>query len=189
MKLLGKKDLRRLYINKRESLPQEEREALSKRIVENILRLEEIRRARRVLLFCPIRGEPDITCLFSWVLREGKELVLPKVEGEGLRLIRVEQDTGLSPGAFCIPEPSHGEAMSPEEVDFSLVPGVLFDKKGYRIGYGKGYYDRLLDKLGGLKVGVCYQFQVLEELPRDSWDKPVDLVVTEEKIYEGGKER
>jgi len=69
------------------------------------------------------------------------------------------------------------------------VPGVLFDKVGYRIGYGKGYYDRLLTKLGGIKVGVCYQFQVVEELPRDSWDKPVDLVVTEEKIYEGGNER
>ncbi|MDM7267435.1 MAG: 5-formyltetrahydrofolate cyclo-ligase [Aquificaceae bacterium] len=189
MKLLTKKDLRKQYIEERERLPKEEREKLSSKIVSKILNLPSIKKAKNILLFCPHRGEPDITPLFSWVFKEGKTLVLPKVEGEHLKLIRIKEDTNLSPGAFCILEPRDGEEVKPEEIDFSLIPGVLFDKRGYRIGYGKGYYDRILAKLGGIKVGVCYQFQVLEELPRDSWDKPVDLVVTEEKIYEGGKER
>ncbi|MEJ7556308.1 MAG: 5-formyltetrahydrofolate cyclo-ligase, partial [Aquificaceae bacterium] len=102
--------------------------------------------------------------------------------------IRLEDTTSLSPGAFCILEPSKGKEVRPEEVELSLIPGIAFDKAGYRIGYGKGYYDRLFERLGGLKVGVCYEFQVLEEVPRDDWDMPVDLVVTEEKIYQGGKE-
>jgi len=152
MKLLTKKELRKEYIEKRERLSQEERELLSSKIVSRILSLPSFEKAKSVLLFCPHRGEPDITPLFSWVLKEGKALVLPKVEGEDLKLIRVKQDTNLSPGAFCILEPRDGEEISPEAIDFSLVPGVLFDKVGYRIGYGKGYYDRLLTKLGGIKV-------------------------------------
>ncbi len=188
MKLLEKKELRRIYINKRESLSQEEREALSKRIIDRILELEEIKGAKKVLLFCPIRGEPDITPLFSWVLKEGKSLVLPKVEGKNLKLVEVEGEKDLSIGAFCIPEPTKGKEVLPQEVDLSLVPGILFDKEGYRIGYGKGYYDKLLGKLGGIKVGVCFDFQVVERLPRDSWDKPVDLVLTDKKLYKGGNQ-
>lgn len=189
MKLLTKRELRKEYIEKREGLSQEERERLSYEIVNKILSLPSLEKAKKVLLFCPHKGEPDITPLFSWVFKEGKVLALPKVVGKELKLIRVKEDTSLRPGAFCILEPEDGEEIKPEEIDFSLVPGVLFDKRGYRIGYGKGYYDRLLAKLGGVKVGVCYQFQVLEKLPRDSWDMPVDLVVTEEKIYQGGKEK
>ncbi|MEJ5339225.1 MAG: 5-formyltetrahydrofolate cyclo-ligase [Aquificaceae bacterium] len=188
MKVADKRNIRKKFIHKREALTEEERRRLSEGVVRNLLSLEQLREAKTVLMFCPHRGEPDITLLFSWVIREGKSLLLPKVEGDGLKLIRVEEGVDLSPGAFCIPEPSGGEEVNPEEVDVSLVPGVAFDREGYRIGYGKGYYDRLLERLGGLKVGVCYQFQLLEEVPRDDWDMPVDLVVTEEKIYQGGKE-
>ena len=188
MKLSEKKDLRKVYIKKREGLSEEERNRLSSAIVERLLNLQDLQKAMRVLLFCPHRGEPDITPLFSWVHQRGKTLLLPKVVGEDLKVIRVEEGSELSPGAYCIPEPTEGEEIDPSYVDFSLIPGVLFDREGYRIGFGKGYYDRLLPRLGGVKVGVCYQFQVVEEVPRDSWDVPVDLLVTEEKIYKGGKE-
>ncbi|MDW8033020.1 MAG: 5-formyltetrahydrofolate cyclo-ligase [Aquificaceae bacterium] len=189
MSVAVKRELRRYFLKRREGLPEEERKRLSARIVERVLSLPQIGEAGSVLLFCPHRGEPDISSLFSWTLKEGKELLLPKVEGDGLRLIRVRGQGELSPGAYCILEPTGGEEVEPEGVDFSLVPGVLFDAEGYRIGYGKGYYDRLLKRLGGLKVGVCYQFQLVEEVPKDSWDVPVDLVVTEEKTYQGGKVR
>jgi 5-formyltetrahydrofolate cyclo-ligase len=186
MKVLDKKDIRRFYIRRRERLPEEEVRRLSEGIVKNLLSLKELREAKRVLLYCPHRGEPDISYLFDWVLSQKKELVLPKVEGKKLRLLKVEGKEVLKPGAFCILEPEGGEEVKPEEIDFSIIPGVAFDLKGYRIGYGKGYYDRLLERLGGIKAGVCYSFQLLEEVPRDSWDRPVDLVVCEDKIYRGG---
>ncbi len=189
MKVLAKKYIRKRLINKREALTEEERKRLSEGIVKNLLSLRSLMEADKVLMFCPHRGEPDITPLFSWALQKGKILLLPKVEGQELKLIRVEDYTNLSPGAFCILEPLEGDEVSPEEVGLSLIPGVAFDKEGYRIGYGKGYYDRLLGRIGGLRVGVCYEFQILEEVPRDDWDMPVDLVVTEEKIYQGGKEK
>ncbi len=189
MKVFAKKDIRKTLIQKRVSLTEEERKRRSEGIVKNLLNLKPLWDAKTLLMFCPHGGEPDITQLFSWALQGGKNLLLPKVEEEDLRLIRVEDTASLSLGTFCILEPSEGEEVRPEEVDFSLIPGVAFDKEGYRIGYGKGYYDRLFERLGGIKVGVCYEFQVLEEVPRDDWDMPVDLVVTEEKIYQGGKEK
>ncbi len=189
MRLLTKRDIRKRLIQKREALTEDERKRLSEGIIKNLLSLGLLEGANTLLMFCPHRGEPDITPLFSWALERGKGLLLPRVEGQELRLIRVEEDASLSPGAFCILEPSGGEEVSPQKVDLSLIPGVAFDPWGYRIGYGKGYYDRILGRLGGLRVGVCYQFQLLEEVPRDDWDMPVDLVVTEEKIYQGGKEK
>lgn len=181
-----KEKLRRSYLKTREGLEEGKRKKLSELIVNRLLSLSVLKSARRLLLFCPHKGEPDITPLFKWALCEGKDVVLPKVEGEELKLIRVSDTEGLEPGSFCILEPTEGEEVSPESVELSLIPGVVFDKKGYRLGFGRGYYDRLMDRLGGLKVGVAYEFQIVEEVPRDSWDRPVDMVVTEENIY-GGK--
>lgn len=183
---MQKEELRRLYIKRREELSPEQRQRLSLSIVERIRELPAFKDAKKVLLFCPHRGEPDITPLFDVVIKEGKELILPKVNGNNLKLIRVRDKGDIKPGAFCILEPQGDEEVSPEEVDLSLVPGVAFDKEGYRLGFGKGYYDRLLGSLAGLKVGVAYDFQVVERLPRDSWDRPVDLVLTEKNLY-GGK--
>lgn len=182
---MQKEKLRRFYIKKREELPSEERQRLSKAIVERVKELPAFKRANNLLLFCPHRGEPDITPLFDVVIKEGKNLILPKVNGRDLRLIKVEGKENLGLGAFCILEPQGGEEVRPEDIDFSLVPGVAFDKEGYRLGFGKGYYDRLLERLGGIKVGVAYEFQVVERLPRDTWDKPVDLVLTEKNFYGG----
>jgi len=116
------------------------------------------------------------------VLSRGSRLVLPKVAGEELELLYVEDLSSLERGAYGIPEPSGGQKASPEEIEFAAVPGVAFDREGYRLGFGKGYYDRLLKKISAPKVGVAYSFQVIDYVPRDEWDEPVDLIVTEEGI-------
>ncbi|MCS7262643.1 MAG: 5-formyltetrahydrofolate cyclo-ligase [Aquificaceae bacterium] len=182
-----KKELRRCFIKEREALPPERRRELSLRIVEKVLQLPQLREAKSVLLFYPHRGEPDIRPLFSWVLGEGKELLLPRVSGQELKLLKVQDPQELLPGAYGILEPPGGEEVKPEEVHFSLIPGLLFDRAGHRVGYGKGYYDRLMGKLGGTKVGVCYHFQVLDKVPTDPWDVPVNLVITEKNTYKGGE--
>ncbi|MDW8095840.1 MAG: 5-formyltetrahydrofolate cyclo-ligase [Aquificaceae bacterium] len=187
MKTATKESLRAQAIKKREELSQRERQELSKQILNRLISLPQLSGARSVLLFYPHRGEPDIRPLISKLILEGYQTLFPKVVDKGLKLVRVEREEDLKPGAFGILEPSQGEEVEPEKVELALVPGLLFDKEGYRLGYGKAYYDRLLGRLGGLKVGVCYEFQVVEEVPRDSWDEPVDLVVTDANIYTGGK--
>jgi len=178
---LEKHTLRRRALERRSALAPEERERLSRLIREKLERLEEYGKAKTVAFFYPVKGEPDLLPLLKKALKE-KRVLLPKVEGEEIKLYRVGRLEELKRGAFGIPEPEGGEEVPPEEVELFLVPGLLFDGEGYRLGFGRGYYDRLLGRSGGLKVGVAYEFQVVDRLPRERWDAPVDLLVTERRI-------
>ncbi len=187
MKVIDKAQIRAFLLNRRRSLTQQERTYLSKRIVEKLKGLESLLKSKKPALFCPFDNEPDITPLFSCVINTVGFVILPKVKGDSIVLYSVQKMDDLEIGSFCIMEPTNGERIDPKDIDFILVPGVAFDKKGYRLGFGKGYYDRLLSRTEAFKVGVCYSFQVLEALPIDPWDVPVDLVVTEDFLIEGGK--
>ncbi|AAC07587.1 5-formyltetrahydrofolate cyclo-ligase [Aquifex aeolicus] len=176
-----KSELRKKVLHKRINLSEEERRRLSEKVISNLKSLPEFKKSKKVALYCPIKGEVDLTPLFPEVLKE-KELILPKVEGNEISLYRVHSPACLGVGAFGIMEPVEGERVNPEDVDFIAVPGVAFDLEGYRLGFGKGYYDRLLKRVKGLKVGVAYSFQVFERLPRDAWDIPVDVLVTEKNV-------
>jgi len=178
---LEKERIRRELLRKRINLSEEERLRLSQKIVENLRSLPEYRQAKKVLLYYPIKGEPDLTSLFEEVISK-KELILPKVNGEELKLYKVDTLSCLSVGTFGILEPAEGKEVGPEELDFVAVPGVAFDLRGYRLGFGKGFYDRLLKKTRATKVGVAYSFQVLERIPNDVWDVPVDIILTEKFI-------
>ncbi len=187
MRLLEKAQLRALMLKRRRKLSEEERKRFSEGIVDRIVGLSAFAQARNPVLFYPFDKEPDITPLFSHIMERVGSLILPKVVGDALELYRIKTTDSLSVGAFRILEPSEGEKVNVQEVDFILVPGVAFDKRGNRLGFGKGYYDKLLPKIKNPKVGVCYSFQIVDELPTDPWDVRVDLVVTEEFIMGGGK--
>lgn len=186
MTTITKNDLRRTLLRKRRSLTADLRQEFSDRILRHLLSLDLFCNAKSMLLFCPFDNEPDITPAFDYVLKEGKSLVLPKVEGDHLLLLKTERLEDLRVGAFCIREPVGGEKVEPEDLDLAVVPGVAFDRRGYRLGMGKGYYDRLLVRVKAPKVGVAYSFQVLERIPVDPWDQKVDLVITEEGILPTG---
>jgi len=179
---LTKEAVRRELLRKRIEISPRRRREKDRRIIRNLLSLEELHAAERVLLYYPVKGEPDITPLLSTLIASRGGIVLPKVEGDQLTLYSVEDLGSLRRGRFGVPEPSRGERVDPAELDLAVIPGVIFDRHGYRIGFGKGYYDRLLSRIRSPKVGVAYSFQVLEEIPRDPWDKPVDMVVTEEEV-------
>jgi 5-formyltetrahydrofolate cyclo-ligase len=132
------------------------------------------------LFFHPIKNEPDLTSLASELLKEGKTVAFPKVVGREIVPIQVSSLRELQPGRFGILEPPYSPQKVLKEVDAVFVPGIAFDGRGYRIGFGGGYYDRLLEKLPvKAKIGVCFDFQLLEELPTEPFDVPVDFVITE----------
>jgi 5-formyltetrahydrofolate cyclo-ligase len=182
MKVLNKRELRYRLRNLRRSLPTQEYQQLSRAIVENIRGLEPFKSARVTLAFCPFDGEPDISPLLEEILKEGKDLLIPKVEQKSMKLCKIRSLDGLALGSFCLLEPTQCEEVEPELVDFALVPGVAFDLKGCRLGMGKGFYDRILGRIRGFKVGVAFSFQVFEEIPCDPWDQRVDAIATEETI-------
>ncbi|MDQ7038507.1 MAG: 5-formyltetrahydrofolate cyclo-ligase [Aquificota bacterium] len=178
---ITKEDLRRRILRKRIYQDPAEKERKDEIIRSRLFSLPEFTRAKSVLLYYPVKGEPDLRPLFTEVLKNGT-LLLPKVRGGELALVKVKDPNRLRAGAFGIPEPEEGEEADPEEVELAVVPGVVFDRMCFRIGFGKGFYDRLLTRIRAPKVGVAYSFQVVQEVPRDPWDVPLDSVLTEEEL-------
>ncbi len=180
----AKQALRRRMRAVRDTLPASACERRSAQIAERLAGLEELVAARTLLAFSSIRNEvktrPSIEAAWS----AGKRVALPRVVGDELELRLVEPDTALIEGAFSVPEPPDSAApLAPSEVDFAWIPALAVDPRGYRIGYGGGYYDRLLPKLHDACVCVvAYDFQLISEVPEQPFDVKVDLVVTDERV-------
>lgn len=194
--LAAKRAVRARMLAARLAMGEDER-ALKSSAIRSILEgMPEYALASSVLFYMPVRGEADVLPLLQKALSEGRICALPKCAEDGkLRLFRVSDlDTGIAPGKWDIPEPVEGRARECTGETFSviLVPGVAFDWRGNRIGYGAGYYDRLLAaRPGALKIAPAYAFQVLPELPCGPLDGRVDAVATEKGIVDcrkaGGK--
>lgn len=186
----GAKDaLRRAVLLSRNALPRGERALLSARIVAAILDLPTYQEADVVLAYASFGTELQTDELLRRVLADGKTLVLPRVERGRLGLYEVRDLAGdLASGTWGIrePEPDRCPRADAGGVGFALIPGVAFDRRARRLGYGGGYYDRLL--AGGLPEGTplvsgAFEVQILDEVPTDPHDAPVDVVVTEEEVY------
>jgi len=128
--------------------------------------------------FCALPGEPDV--LTPWP--EGKRVAMPRVEGDDLKFHWVTCREELAPGKFGIPEPRATAPPAGFSFDLILVPGMAFDHKGGRLGRGRGYYDRFLAAANGLLAGVCFDDQLVSEVPCEPHDARVDAVVTPSEI-------
>ncbi len=168
----------------REALPESACEARSVEITKRLFMLEELKRATTILAFAPIRNEVRTRACMEAAWAAGKRVALPRVVEDELKLQLVDSTTELVEGAFTVPEPPE-EAMQIEagEVDFALVPALAVDPRGYRIGYGGGYYDKLIPQLdNACTCAVAYDFQLISEVPELPLDVAVDLVVTDERV-------
>lgn len=116
------------------------------------------------------------TFIEKW--RTEKQVLLPVVKGEVLELRLYTGPEQMKTGAYGISEPEGLPFENHEIIDLIIVPGVSFDLKGYRLGRGKGYYDRLLPSLSGKKIGVCFSFQLVEDIPTETFDIPMDQVIS-----------
>ena len=185
----AKADLRVAVLGRREALPEGERASLSRRILAEVLDLPSYRRSGVVLAYASFGSELTTGEFLRRVLEDGKVLLLPRVEHNGLRLYEVRDVVrDLAPGTWGIrePVPNRCPDVDPASVGFALVPGVAFDRSGLRLGYGGGFYDRLLkDGLPNSTplVSGAFEVQIVDEVPVDPHDAPVDTVVTEKGIY------
>ena len=114
--------------------------------------------------------------LNKWAAR--KHFYLPRVNGVDLEILPYNESR-LELGSFHIEEPTGTDTVSPEEIELVVVPGVAYDKKGKRLGRGKGFYDRLLKTTKATKIGVAYEFQLMDELPSEPHDVGMDMVITQ----------
>lgn len=181
----AKKSLRENIIVQRNALDAQQRSGYSARIVERLIQLPEYRDAVIVAAYASFGSEPDTSDFLENLLSAGKRLLLPRINKVGRHLeLRQVSDIkeDLVAGVWGIREPGeHCALRSAADVDFILVPGVAFTAKGERLGYGGGYYDRLLT---GIRSRVCraagaFSLQVVEALPTGERDQRVSCVVTE----------
>jgi 5-formyltetrahydrofolate cyclo-ligase len=189
-----KKELRRRLLELRDGLSSGQRQELSAKAATLIRSLDVWRRAQTVLLYAPFRNELDVSSLLEELFGRGATVLLPRCRpgrnGE-MDLARSTCAADLVPGAYGILEPNPETCPALPEpgrnpaVDLAVVPGVGFDRRGYRIGFGQGYYDRLLGSeamAGCLSVGVGYHFQLVDNIPCDPWDVPLRAVVTDKEV-------
>ncbi len=156
-------------------------------ICKKMLNLAAFRYSDTVLSYSPLKGEVDITPFNQAVLESGKRLALPRcIPGSPIMEFRyVDSLEELQSGAYSIKEPTkenelwinkgHGSTLC-------VVPAMAFDREGYRLGYGKGYYDRFLSSKNLTRLGVAYSEFIVDKLPRGHFDLAVDVIVTESSL-------
>ena len=179
----------------RNSLTDVEKREKSQRIIEQVTSFREFQEAKQYLLFASFRSEVDTTELIRQVLSLCKPVYLPKVLGKEMKFYQIESLEELEKGYQGIPEPKEDLAREfvplQNQKIFVLIPGAVFDEEGGRIGYGGGFYDKFLTRLGGevmpenlCKLAVAYQCQMVENgiIQKEIHDISPDYIITEENI-------
>jgi 5-formyltetrahydrofolate cyclo-ligase len=184
----GKKVMRKALLALRDSLQREIRTAKDRHIRDRLTGLEEFRKARTVLLYASFRSEVDTFGLMRESLSSGKRTVLPKVDREArdLMLFAIADPSELRPGFLGIPEPAMRETnrVGLTDIDLIVVPGAAFDEYCNRIGYGGGYYDKLLSRKRSPAVALCYDEQIVPLIEAEAHDIRVDKIVTDTRIID-----
>ena len=157
-------------------LHQAERQTLSERVTAKVLSEPHLQAARVVMLYSSLPDEVDTEQLIAVLQRQGKRILLPVVQGDNMIAVEVSADTRYHTGSFGIKEPEPLPYQG--EIDVVIVPGRAFDKQGHRLGRGGGYYDRFLADRSTYKIGICFPCQLLDEIPHDIHDIPMDCVIT-----------
>jgi 5-formyltetrahydrofolate cyclo-ligase len=183
----AKRAVRDRVLQARDRLGPRQREALGRAIVARFIELPEVQSAGTIMTYVTFRSEVDTLGLIRWALAEGKTVAVPRVRGPRDMEAFCLRDPGrdLACGTWEIPEPCDGlEACDPQAIDLIVVPGTVFAADGGRIGYGGGFYDTYLHtlRLDVSRVALAFELQVVEELPRETHDLPVDTIVTERRV-------
>ena len=179
--------LRELALSKREGISPVQRAAFSEAIASRLLELEEIEKAQLIMCYRAFRSEVDTAKIVENFSRRGKILCFPLCKKGGL----MDAYAPLDENSFRIgmmgimePAPERSRLVLPEEIGLVICPMVAFDSARRRMGYGGGYYDRYLPGCkNALRIGIAFEAQRMECVPAEEYDLPMDIIVTEGKIY------
>ena len=180
-----KNQIKESILEKRNSLSKKEIIEKSKKIENTLFNLEKYKNSKVIMFFVSFNSEVHTHDMINQALKN-KTVVIPKVVHKEIEpSVIIDFDNLLPSGNFGILEPIEAMKISNKNIDLVLVPGIVFDKEGHRIGYGLGYYDKFLRKVSkAIKIGLAFDFQVVDKIPREMHDVPVDIIVTEERVIE-----
>jgi 5-formyltetrahydrofolate cyclo-ligase len=180
----AKRSLRREVLAERDALPAAERSAHSQAIADRFLRLPEVAAERTVLAFWSFGTEVDTTPLIARLRSGGLTVALPRIEGNEVVPVVPTPGAAMTQTSFGAMEPADGVVLGVAELDLVVVPGVAFDRSCDRVGYGGGYYDRLLGhrRDGAAAIAIAFSIQIVERVPSGAIDRRIDGVVTELEV-------
>ena len=170
-----KKELRKNFLKIRNEIKRDSAETVMSKLKEN----KHFKCAKTVFCYVSAGSEPDTWLILEEILKSGKFLAVPKCLDKIGKMvaIKIESLSDLKEGSFGIKEPVCGKRCEKSEIDLCIVPGLAFDKEGFRLGYGGGYYDRFLQGKDIYSIGICFTELVLERLPREENDIAVNEVI------------
>lgn len=181
---LPKQQLRQAIRQRKQQYSAEQREAWSKEIEQELLSHPRLQAARVVMLYYALPDEVDTRHLVDTLLKEDKTVILPKCVDK--KHIEPRQYTGpddLAEGIYNLLEPVGKPYRDLDSIELIIVPGMSFDSKGHRLGRGRGYYDRFLAQVPrAYKIGVCFDFQRVEQVPVDDNDRVMDEIISNKTL-------
>ena len=179
-----KREMREKYVAERKAMPTEQREAFDSKIYDRICASITYRHSTEILLYASMEFEIDTWKLFDTAIKAGKKVAFPKTyEDNTMKYFYCTSKDDLEPGYNGILEPKEGlPEFVPNPQSLCIVTAVVFDKDGYRIGYGRGFYDRFLLTFTGVKAGLVYSNMILPKVPRGRFDKHVDIIISERGV-------
>lgn len=180
-----KLEMREKYLAVRDAIPAEQKKAFDKKIYDRLIASITYRHSTDVLLYASMENEVDTWSICETALKDGKKVAFPCCNADNTMTFRYITDKNqMKERTFGILEPEETcEECVPSNFSLLIVPGLVFDKNGFRIGYGKGFYDRFLSTFEGVSIGLCYSKLQLPEVPRGRFDRHVDVVISEKGVY------
>lgn len=174
---MEKSEIRRKVKNLRSVLLESEKERAADEVFARLEETAAFLLADHIMVYHSLEDElSTLKFLSKW--KDRKHFYLPRVNGVNLEVLPYEE-TRLELGAFHIEEPTGTNVIDPNELELIIVPGVAYDRKGNRLGRGKGFYDRLLSDIDATRIGVGYEFQLFDEIPTETHDVKMDAVITQ----------
>ena len=174
---MEKRLLRKKYLQIRNDVINKEQK--SDVIFQKIISCKEYKEANVIGIYVSLKNEVNTLKIIEHALKQGKTVYIPKVEEGYLEFYKYTLGDSLEKNKFGIFEPKADIVTSKDKIDLFIVPGVCFDLKNNRIGFGKGYYDKFLKDITGYKLGICFEEQISkEDIPVSDFDIPMDKVIT-----------
>lgn len=187
-----KAGMREHYKNLRRSLPDQQKAAMDAAIARRVAALWQYKHQDILLTYVSTPIEVDTTAIIRRALADGKTVAVPRCVPHTrlMEFYRIESLDELEPGTFGVlePRPDPSRRMTDFGKGLCLVPALCYDWRGFRLGYGKGYYDRFLAGFGGHMVGICYANCIRRSLPHGRYDRPVELIVTDRYLRRTDRE-
>lgn len=185
---MDKKDYRNLYRKIRNSVSEKEKRCFSERIFARLINSSVYDSAETVLVYVSVGSEAETLNIIEYSLHNNKKVAVPVCIEKEMFFYEIGSLSDLQSGRFGIPtvDLSKSKRIDNFENSICVVPALCFDKYGFRIGYGGGYYDRFLAEHNVITLGITYERCLTEKIPVDKYDLPVDYILTENKLRNSG---